>query len=79
MAHILHSFLPVTQNWVYNQIVFNRACDHAVLCQFRHNSMQFPLSNVFPALKSLNLLNRLRLQLLRLWVRQNNKFFSQNY
>ena len=30
-AHIVHSFLPVTQNWIYNQISFNH---NHIPCQF---------------------------------------------
>lgn len=46
VAHLVNSFLPVTQNWVYNQIAFNKECDHTVLCQRRENAAAFPWDDV---------------------------------
>ncbi|MBN1130153.1 MAG: glycosyltransferase [Chitinispirillaceae bacterium] len=51
MMHVLHltnSFLPVTENWIYSQIVFNTACRSSVVCQYRENREQFPFEPVYP-------------------------------
>jgi colanic acid/amylovoran biosynthesis glycosyltransferase len=52
ILHLCHEFLPVTQNWVYSQLVFNKACRSTVLCRFRSNEDQFPHDAVFAAGRS---------------------------
>jgi colanic acid/amylovoran biosynthesis glycosyltransferase len=67
--HILHltrSFLPVTENWIYSQIVFNTSCRSSVLCQYRQNEAQFPHDAVFPAYRRSSFSGWFGLQLSRL-------------
>ncbi|NLE02593.1 MAG: glycosyltransferase [Fibrobacter sp.] len=52
VAHIVHSYLPVTQNWIYNQLSFNNRHIPLVLCQFVQNMEQFPLKQVYPVFKA---------------------------
>jgi colanic acid/amylovoran biosynthesis glycosyltransferase len=47
ILHLTHSFLPVTENWIYSQLVFNTSDTSSVLCQFRENGAQFPFNRVF--------------------------------
>ncbi len=61
ILHLVHSFLPVTENWVYSQIVFNSRCRSSVLCQYRLNEDQFPLERIYPAHQRLSLFARLSL------------------
>jgi colanic acid/amylovoran biosynthesis glycosyltransferase len=48
ILHLNHSFLPTTENWIYNQLKFNTRCKASVLCQYRENSAQFPFDALFP-------------------------------
>ena len=48
VAHFINPFLPLTQNWIYNQLRFNTLCRNIVLCQTLENADQFPFENVFP-------------------------------
>jgi colanic acid/amylovoran biosynthesis glycosyltransferase len=67
--HILHltrSFLPVTENWIYSQIVHNTFCQSSVLCQYRQNETQFPHAAVYPVYRRLSFSARFGLQLVRL-------------
>jgi colanic acid/amylovoran biosynthesis glycosyltransferase len=49
ILHLCYSFLPVTENWVYSQIVFNEECRSTVLCRYRANEEQFPHDAVHAA------------------------------
>lgn len=49
VAHILHTYLPVTENWIYNQILFNGDCDPLVIAQFQKNEMNFPVKTLYSA------------------------------
>ncbi len=49
VAHILHTYLPVTENWIYNQLHFNDACDQVVISQFRKNESYFPVKKLYSA------------------------------
>ena len=42
VAHVLYSYLPVTQNWIYTQLRANRECDHHVISLTEENTAQFP-------------------------------------
>ncbi|MDG5816661.1 glycosyltransferase [Chitinispirillales bacterium ANBcel5] len=55
VAHLITDFLPVTQNWIYNQIVHNKSCESIVLCQKTLCEEQFPFSAVYPIVKKRNL------------------------
>jgi len=48
VAHLIDSFLPATQGWMYNDIAFNRHCRNIVLCQYPQNLQVFPFQNVYP-------------------------------
>jgi colanic acid/amylovoran biosynthesis glycosyltransferase len=57
VMHILHltrSFLSVTENWIYSQIIFNTSCQSSVLCRYRQNEAQFPHDAVYPAYRRLS-------------------------
>ncbi|HAJ78682.1 MAG TPA: hypothetical protein DCO75_02835 [Fibrobacteres bacterium] len=49
IAHFINPYLPVTQNWIYNQLRFNTQCRNIVLCQTIENADLFPFENIFPA------------------------------
>ncbi len=49
IAHLINPWLPVTQNWIYNQIRFNSSCDHVILCRTLSNQNQFPVNNLYAA------------------------------
>jgi colanic acid/amylovoran biosynthesis glycosyltransferase len=48
VLHLVRTFLPISENWVYNQIIFNRSCAASILCQFRDNETLFPHDAVYP-------------------------------
>ncbi len=52
ILHLCYSFLPVTQNWVYSQLVFNETCRSTVLCRYRTNEDQFPHDAVHTAYRN---------------------------
>jgi colanic acid/amylovoran biosynthesis glycosyltransferase len=52
ICHFITYYLPVTQNWIYNQLIHNKECEAAVLCQRLVNPKQFPFDNVRPICKS---------------------------
>lgn len=76
-AHIVHSFLPVTQNWIYNQISFNSEVNHIVLCQFMQNREHFPLRNIHAILAEKAIAGKLYLQALRLMPRLCERRFRK--
>jgi colanic acid/amylovoran biosynthesis glycosyltransferase len=49
IAHFINPWLPVTQNWIYNQIRFNIDCNHIILSRTLQNSNQFPVQNLYTA------------------------------
>lgn len=49
IAHFINPWLPVTQNWIYNQIRCNSSCDHVILCRTLANQNQFPVANLYAA------------------------------
>jgi colanic acid/amylovoran biosynthesis glycosyltransferase len=75
VAHFINPFLPLTQNWMYNQLRFNRECRTIVLCQTLENTDQFPLKNVFPAFPEKTFFSRLSLTISRLRA----QYFSGHY
>ncbi|MCL2219691.1 MAG: glycosyltransferase [Chitinispirillia bacterium] len=52
ICHFITYYLPVTQNWIYSQLVFNYECQPVVLCQRLITPEQFPLDNVYPICES---------------------------
>ncbi|HEX2959275.1 MAG TPA: glycosyltransferase [Chitinispirillaceae bacterium] len=49
IAHFINPWLPVTQNWIYNQIRFNSSCEHVILSRTLSNLNQFPVNNLYAA------------------------------
>jgi colanic acid/amylovoran biosynthesis glycosyltransferase len=66
ILHLCYSFLPVTQNWVYSQLVFNEECRSTVLCRYRINEDQFPYDAVVAAYRNHSLRAYIGLFLARL-------------
>jgi len=57
VCHFVTYYLPVTQNWIYSQLVNNKECRAAVLCQRLVNPEQFPFDAVYPICQSQGLLS----------------------
>lgn len=72
ILHCIHSFLPITENWVYSQLLFNTRCRSSVLCQYRQNETQFPHNSVYPVYWKLSLGAQCALLLSRLRERYRN-------
>ena len=66
VAHFINPFLPLTQNWIYNQLRFNTACRAIVLCQTLDHADLFPLENVFPVFSGNTLAARASMIIARL-------------
>jgi colanic acid/amylovoran biosynthesis glycosyltransferase len=49
ILHLSHSFLPVTQNWIYSQLQNLPECRSLVLCRFTENGKTFPWPDVYAA------------------------------
>ena len=52
VCHFVTYYLPVTQNWIYSQLIHNEDCSAAVLCQRLTNPEQFPFDAVYPICRS---------------------------
>jgi colanic acid/amylovoran biosynthesis glycosyltransferase len=52
ICHLITYYLPITQNWIYNQLVYNKECNSTVLCQRLINPEQFPFDGVHPICRS---------------------------
>jgi len=52
VCHFVTYYLPVTQNWIYSQLVHNEDCLATVLCQRLVNPKQFPFNAVYPICQS---------------------------
>jgi len=48
VCHFITYYLPVTQNWIYNQLIYNNECTSTVLSQRLINPESFPFSKVYP-------------------------------
>ncbi|MDR3012077.1 MAG: glycosyltransferase [Chitinispirillales bacterium] len=57
VGHFVSYYLPITQNWIYNQLIYNRECESAVLCQRLVNPEQFPFGSVYPICKPSGLMS----------------------
>lgn len=77
ILHVVHCFLPVTENWIYSQIVFNTRCRSSVLCQYRLNNKQFPFERTYSAHKELSLSARLFLLEARIRGRYRSGFTAR--
>ena len=47
VCHFITYYLPVTQNWIYNQLIYNKECTPTVLSQRLINPEKFPFSEVY--------------------------------
>jgi len=52
VCHFVTYYLPVTQNWIYSQLIHNEDCSATVLCQRLVNPEQFPFDAVYPICQS---------------------------
>jgi len=52
VCHFVTYYLPVTQNWIYSQLIHNEDCSATVLCQRLVNPKQFPFDAVYPICQS---------------------------
>ncbi|MBN1576144.1 MAG: glycosyltransferase family 4 protein [Chitinispirillaceae bacterium] len=78
VTHIVYSFLPVTQNWIYTQLRCNTLCDHAVISLTEENLPQFPWKPRCTAFAPRSPVNLLRLLLARYWIVQPDRFFQSS-
>ncbi|MBN1760844.1 MAG: glycosyltransferase, partial [Chitinispirillaceae bacterium] len=69
VAHIVYSWLPVTQNWVFTQLRFNDACVPTVVSMTGENEGQFPVERRFTAFPS-TFAGSVGLFMARYWIRQ---------
>ena len=75
VAHMIHDWLPVTQNWVYNQLVFNTESTHLVVSLFIRPDHRFPFDRVYASCSGTGLNSRCKLLLSRFWLWQPHAFF----
>ncbi len=78
VAHIVYSYLPVTQNWIYSQLRWNRVCDHWALSLTEENPDRFPWEKRRTAFPSRTPGDRLGLLMARFWIRQPERFFASS-
>lgn len=76
VAHITHTFLPVTQNWIYNQLRFNDNVKSSVICLLRDNPVQFPYPEIYQVFKTSNFINKIKMTFARLWLWQPYKQYQ---
>jgi len=55
VCHFITYYLPVTQNWIYNQLIYNKECTSTVLAQRLISPEKFPFSEVYPICASTRL------------------------
>jgi colanic acid/amylovoran biosynthesis glycosyltransferase len=55
VCHFITYYLPVTQNWIYNQLIYNKECTSTVLAQRLINPENFSFSEVYPICASTGL------------------------
>lgn len=78
VAHIVYSYLPVTQNWIYSQLRFNQFCDQSVVSLKSEQVSQFPWDRRFTAFEPSTPLSFVRLMLARYWIIQPLRFFRSS-
>jgi colanic acid/amylovoran biosynthesis glycosyltransferase len=76
IAHFINPWLPVTQNWIYNQIRFNSSCEHVILCRTLSNLNQFPVNNLYAAYPRNGVQASLGMFFARLTARYPSGFFE---
>jgi colanic acid/amylovoran biosynthesis glycosyltransferase len=77
VAHLLYSFLPVTQNWIYNQLMFNKGVDSLVMCQYHENTEQFHFNPVYNFYPGINIWTKFKLFLTRLHLWYPYKYIEE--
>jgi colanic acid/amylovoran biosynthesis glycosyltransferase len=77
IAHFINPFLPVTQNWMYNQLLWNTGFRPIVLCRTLENTGMFPLNGVYPAFPKNNLSSRISMLLSRACARYPQSFYRR--
>jgi colanic acid/amylovoran biosynthesis glycosyltransferase len=76
IAHMVYSYLPVTQNWIYTQIRNTPSCDHLVISLIEENPDQFPWNHRNVAFPDKKIITLFKLSLARYWIVQPNRFFN---
>ena len=66
VAHLINPYLPVTQNWIYQQIINNPHVSSHVICRTIVNIGQFPLPAVFKVHPAPSLFYHLEMLLARI-------------
>jgi colanic acid/amylovoran biosynthesis glycosyltransferase len=77
IAHFINPFLPLTQNWIHNQLKFNTKFRNIVLCRTLDNKSDFPLDHVFPAFPEKTLLADLSMAVSRLRAQYCRGFYRK--
>ena len=75
IAHFVNPWLPITQNWIYNQILHNKQCKHIILCRTLSNVEQFPIDNLYPAYSVNSFLSFVSMSIARLQARYPSGFY----
>jgi len=75
VLHSVYSWLPVTQNWVYTQIIRNSGCEAAVASITEEGTEQFPYENRATAFRGRSITARIGAATARYWIRQPRAFF----
>ncbi|MBD3390600.1 MAG: glycosyltransferase [Chitinivibrionales bacterium] len=69
VAHLINSYLPLTQGWMHNEIACNTECDACVLCRYRQHGDLFPLDSVYPVFDTYGMFASLSMLLARIRAR----------
>jgi len=75
IAHFINPFLPLTQNWMYHQLLWNTEFRPIVLCRTLENTQLFPFSDVYPAFPENTLTARVSMLLSRARARYPQSFY----
>jgi len=51
VGHITKTFLPITQTFIYQQVMKNKKFNHLVFAKRRKNRKSFPLQTIIETLK----------------------------
>jgi colanic acid/amylovoran biosynthesis glycosyltransferase len=77
VTHLVYSWLPVTQNWIWSQLHFNESADSSVICMTEENCGLFPVAKKFTAF-STRTADKAGLLMARYWVRQPSAFLRRS-
>ena len=77
VTHVVYSWLPVTQNWIWSQLHFNESVDPTVISMTEENPGRFPVAKKFTAF-STGAAGTTGLLLARYWIRQPAAFLRSS-